>query len=604
VKKVLFIFVLLLSGALLYSGNYLVKSIEPEISKAIEMVGDVSVRNVEDTTIFYDSDSNKIAEFKGDRRYNVDISTLSDSTLRAFLAIEDSDFYTHGGVSITGILRAAWENVKARRTVQGASTITQQVARTFFLTREKTIERKLREMMFAVILEKKFSKKEILELYLNKIYFGNGAYGIEAAAQTYFRKKSSELDVHEAALLAALPKAPSKLNPIKNKKLALGRQKIVLRRMYEEGFLTISEYQKYRKKMITVFKTRPKKILNAPYYVSAAVESLRKYVDQKNLKSGLRVYTSLSLEAQKNLESSLKRGDNYLTNKYTGSKEKYQNESSYAGVTFDVKTGEVIALVGGKDYRKSEYNRALYTKRQMGDLIIPVLSVLNLEMGEKLFNIAQRPNVSFYDLLKNKGLYELASISSKYGFGSTYKILRQTGIKVKRNDMGLMLGQEKLSLFQLAHLYSSFSSQGRKSTRYNFVDKVLGGTGREIVSFNYKRLGKRAFSKESADVVNAALKSGKCKRSYISASGKTDDYYAVEFNDRYLTAMWFGSEKGKVMLPKLSNSDERAFYSKITSLDKLPCNLSKPKNISYYRTGSNESKKWIPFISGNETKKF
>ena len=601
-KSVIAIFFTLLTAAIVFAGNHLFKSIEPEISAAINLVGNTSLEDVEDTTIFYSSNAEKIAEFSGNRRYKIKISALKKSTIQAFLAIEDADFFEHSGISITAIIRAAWANIVANKTIQGASTITQQVARTFFLSREKTIERKLREIMFAMILEQKFSKLEILELYLNKIYFGNGAYGIEAAAQTFFRKSAAALNIHEAALLAALPKAPSKLNPIKNRKLAEKRQKIVLKRMYEENYLTSLEYKKYRSAKLQIIKSRPKKMLHAPYFVKSSVKVLRKFLDQTALKSGLRVYTTLNLRVQKLLEKSLARGNHFLLKKYLGDKKKFVKEMNYAGVSVDVENGKVLALAGGKDFQQSQYNRALFTKREMGNLMIPILSVLNLERGHKLYDIAVGKNLTYYDLLKRKDIYGLASLSSRFGFGSTHLMIRKAGLKIKRNDMSLLLGQEKLSIFELAHLFATLPMEGMQSSRFNFIESVLNPSGKEILKLKNKIVGKRVFSRNSANLVNAVLKDSKCVYRYVDSKGKSDNYYVVEYNDKYLNFMWFGSERGKVIMPKLNRQEEISFGKLVSSLNSMPCHMRKSNNISYYRMGYQQNKRWIPFIS-SRTKK-
>lgn len=594
-KKVLFVFLLLFAAAITVSGQYLYKSVQPEVNQAIDLTTNLNLKDIDETTVIYGSKGEKIGEYSGKRRYVIDVKSLNKKTIQAFLAAEDSGFYDHNGVSFTGVLRALWTNFKAGKTLQGASTITQQVARSFFLTREKTVERKLREMMLAILMEKRFSKDEILTLYLNKIYFGSGAYGIEAASQTYFRKASSELDTHEAALLAALPKAPSSLNPAKNPSKAIKRQKFVLRRMFEEGFLSIAEYEKARHILVKVFKTRPKKIISAPYFVSASIGSLKKYIDQKNLKSGLKIYTSLNKEAQKYLEQSLVNGQAFLTDLYKGDKDKFSKETSYAGITLDVKSGEVIALVGGKDFKESEFNRALETKRSMGDMIIPFLSILHLERGGNLYDSIGQRGLTYYDLLKNKGSYEMASLSSKFGYGSTYKLLRETGLKIKRNDMGLLLGQEKLSIFGLSHLFSTLSTEGKRPSKFGFVDKVLDQSGKEIVNFDNQRLGQSAFSKGAALVVKEALKTGDCVSSYVSGAGKTDDFFAAEFNDQFVSVKWFGSERGKVLMPKVSLEEENRFVAAVSSLKDQPCRKSNPENISYFSLGKDKNKKWIPF---------
>src|SRR3990172_4965277 len=195
-------------------------------------------------TKVWSHDNRLIGEFYIERRIVVNIDRVPRHVIAAFIAAEDSRFYEHEGISYTSILRAFLKNLQAGRVVQGGSTITQQVAKSFFLSSERTISRKIKEAIMAFRIEKNLNKEEILHLYLNQIYFGNGAYGIETASETYFGKDISNLSLSEAALLAGLPKAPSKYSPYENMALAKGRQEYVLGRMAEEKFITPEQAQR------------------------------------------------------------------------------------------------------------------------------------------------------------------------------------------------------------------------------------------------------------------------------------------------------------------------------------------------------------------------
>jgi len=260
-------------------------------------------------TTVYSADGRKIGEFYVERRIIVPLKKMPAHLINAFLAAEDTGFYEHEGVSYSSIFRALYKNIQAGRIVQGGSTITQQVARSFFLSSERKISRKIREAIMAVRIEKRLNKEEILNLYLNQIYLGNGAYGVQSAAETYFAKDVDELSIAESALLASLPKAPSKYSPYVNFALAKKRQEFVIYRMLEEHYITPEQADEA---LSSELELSPKKIDSlwvGPYFT----EHVRRYVeetygDEALYRGGLSIYTTLSVEAQKAANEALDRG--------------------------------------------------------------------------------------------------------------------------------------------------------------------------------------------------------------------------------------------------------------------------------------------------------
>src|SRR3989338_6193193 len=250
-------------------------------------------------TKVYSNDGQVIGEFYIERRIVVPYSKIPPHLVKAFLSAEVAMFFQHKGVDYWSILRAFYRNISAGKIVQGGSTITQQVARSFFLTPERSMRRKITEALLAYRIEKNLSKDEILHLYLNQIYLGNGAYGVQAAAETYFGKDVENLNLAEAALLAALPKAPSKYSPYHYPEVAKQRQEYVLRRMLEEGLITREEQEKALRYSI---KLKPKEIRSlwvGPYFT----EHIRRYIDEKYgedllYRGGLQVYTTMDVELQ------------------------------------------------------------------------------------------------------------------------------------------------------------------------------------------------------------------------------------------------------------------------------------------------------------------
>ncbi|MEK6774307.1 MAG: PBP1A family penicillin-binding protein [Bdellovibrionota bacterium] len=256
----------------------------------------------------YDRNEKKIGEFFRERRTLVDYDKIPKQIINAFLAAEDDQFFKHGGINYLAILRAGIANIRAGKNVQGGSTITQQVAKTFFLSPEKTIFRKIREAMLAMQLEDNLSKEEILYLYLNQIFFGNTAYGIENAAQTYFRKSVDKLTLEEGAILAGLPQAPSRYSPVKNPKSAKERQTYVLNRMADVGFISKDEAAKAIQNPVKVY-VRENYEEFAPYYLETIRQILVQQLGEETvLDKGIRIYTGLDIDKQKAAQESVLAG--------------------------------------------------------------------------------------------------------------------------------------------------------------------------------------------------------------------------------------------------------------------------------------------------------
>ncbi len=240
------------------------------------------------------------------KRYYLSIEEIPEKLIYAFIAAEDRNFFKHSGIDITAIIRATIANIKAGRIVQGGSTITQQLAKNLFLTHERTLRRKFKEILLAIKIERTFDKKKILELYLNQIYLGQGAYGVEAAARVYFGKSVKDLTLEEMALLAGLPKAPSKFNPFKNPDLAKIRRNYVLRRMLEDGYITEEEYLNAIKKPVVVYEEN--RFVSSDYFLDMVKDYLVEKYGDMALKGGLKIYTTIDLDLQELALQSLKRG--------------------------------------------------------------------------------------------------------------------------------------------------------------------------------------------------------------------------------------------------------------------------------------------------------
>ena len=326
------------------------------------------------TNVVYDINGNIIAFLGTPRRIFVPLNKIPPYVVKAFIAAEDANFYKHKGIDFLSLLRALYKDIIHGKIVQGGSTITQQVVKSLLLTPERTIRRKIKEMFLAWQIEKYLTKNQILTIYLNHIYLGEGAYGVEAAALTYFNKHVWELNLNEAAVLAGLPPAPSKYNPLKNYKLALERRNYVLRRMAEVGFISWKTAKKLSTEPI---KVNPKNF-NIPadvaYFIDAIKEELKKILPEEIIKEGgLKIETTLDLNWQRKA---------YKIAVAT-LKKLFKNKEipQLAVVCLYNQDGGIRVLIGGTDYIKSPYNRALLAKRQPGSAFKPFIWAKAIDDG-------------------------------------------------------------------------------------------------------------------------------------------------------------------------------------------------------------------------------
>jgi penicillin-binding protein 1A len=347
-------------------------------------------------TVVYAADSTVAGEFFVEDRALVPLADLPPHLVDAFIAVEDRKFYSHWGVDLFGILRAVVRNVMAGETVQGGSTITQQLGRNLFDMFEDTLTRKIKEALLAMRIERAYSKDEILEMYLNQIYFGSGAHGVEAAAQTFFGKSARNLSVGESSLLAGLPKNPRRYSPINNPENALQRRTVVLNAMVETETLTRAEADSIN---ATPVEIRPSKA-GQSQFAAYFLEEIRQYLEEKYgadrvYRDGLKVYTGLDPVLQHAAEDSM---ESYLrrietARGYRQTKARYDQALANgeeagpptylqgATVAIDVKTGLVRVMVGGRSFKESKFNRAMQAKRQPGSAFKPFIFCAAIENG-------------------------------------------------------------------------------------------------------------------------------------------------------------------------------------------------------------------------------
>ena len=330
-------------------------------------------------TTVYDVNNRMVGQFFVEKRRPVDLEYIPKNLQRAFIALEDRRFYQHWGINIWAIVRATMANFFHRKVVQGASTITQQLARNMFLSQERNVERKLKEAFLALQIERLFAKDEVLEMYLNQVNFGEGAYGVEAASQAYFGKPVQGLTLAECAVLAGIPRSPSQYSPFENIEMARRRRNLVLQKMQECDFITKEEMAQNQQEPI---RLRPED--HSPQTGAYFLEEVRHYLELKYgydflYRSGAGVYTTMDFDIQKKAEQVLEKGIVDIENQYKlprkrGALDSLGQADTLLGpgylqgalIVIDPHTGYVKALIGGRDFKKSKFSRATQAMRQAG----------------------------------------------------------------------------------------------------------------------------------------------------------------------------------------------------------------------------------------------
>lgn len=453
---------------------------------------------VQQTTVFFGSDDSVIGQrFVGQNRHWVSLNEISPAVIDATIAIEDRKFYRHYGFDFIRIGSAVLKNIEQGTKAQGASTITQQYARNLFLSHDKTWQRKWNEAIYALRLELNYTKKEILEGYLNTIYYGHGAYGIEAAANYYFRKSADELNAAEASMLVGIPKGPLYYSPVRNYERAKNRQQQVLNAMASEGYITSREAEDF---FLTPLDFEHETSLNGmsvgPYFQEVVNQILTEQygLDPQIIEAGgLQVYTTLDpimqAKAEKWVEQELKGTD-----------------LQSALVAIDPRNGDVKALVGGRNFRESQFNRATQARRMPGSTLKPFLYYAALENGftpatpltseETTFvydngnetyapsNFNHRYANDFMTLAKAMALSDnIYAMKTHFflGFDQLTSTAKRMGISSTLSEIpSLALGTELVGVLEITNSYSAFANGGKK-VEPRFITKVIDRDGKVLI---------------------------------------------------------------------------------------------------------------------------
>lgn len=545
-------------------------------------------------TTVYDVRGRVLHEFYRENRSPVPLRKIPAALVRATIATEDRTFYRHWGVDVWGVARAAVTDVMHMKRTQGGSTITQQLARNLFLTHERTFTRKLKETALAVELERTYSKDQILEMYFNQIYFGEGAYGVEAAAKTYFAKPLNELTLAECAMLAGLPANPSLYNPRRRPEAVRLRRSKVLRNMLATSAITKVEFDRAMVAPLGVTAARYSND-RAPYFVELVRQQLDdRYGTNAVYEGGLRVYTTLDMELQSSAERALERhlAQLELELKLPRTRANYQPTNSGSSstpylqgsvVALDPRTGQVRALVGGRDYSQSTFNRATQARRQPGSAFKPIVFASAVEHGFKPTDLLTDEPVSFpsgdgksyepqnYDR-KFRGQVTLryalqqsinipaVKLLKLLGPGEVISCARRLGIRSPLGEnLSLALGSGEVTLMELTSAYAVFASRGIRNDPVSIlrVEDRHGGVLERATPRPTE-----ALSEESAATLTSMLQSvvdhgtaygARARGLTAPAAGKTgtmDEYkdaWFIGYTPSIVCGVWVGFDEKRVI---------------------------------------------------------
>ena len=515
----------------------------------------------------YSYDNVLLSEFYIERRNIISPDRIPQHVKNAFIAVEDARFYKHAGIDPIRILSAFVANIKEGGFVQGGSTITQQLAKALFFKPEKTITRKVKEIAISLQMERQYTKDEILGLYLNNAYFGTRAYGIDAASQIYFGKAAEDITISEAALLAALPKAPSKYSPFTDSKKSLNRRNYVLKRMFQTGFINKEEYRR------SLADSIPEKIYarkyQAPYYVDYCRTALEKMVGDRLYTSGLKIYTTLDYRMQQVAEKAVYNGIDKL--------EKRGIKGVQAALlAIDIKTGRIKAMVGGTNFWDSQFNRVTQAKRQPGSTFKPSVFLTALNQGLKPDDMIEDKKINYYVKgqagawtplnysKKYHGRVTLktalalsfnaatVNLASKVGIQNMIKTAHKLGIKSEIHPFySSAIGASELTLLELVCTYAALA--GGKRIEPSCINRIIDREQATLVEPSVVQ--ETVVGKETLAGIRGMLRSvvlegtGRgalvLKRTVYGKTGTTNDSvdaWFIGFDDTIALGVWVGRD--------------------------------------------------------------
>jgi penicillin-binding protein 1A len=526
-------------------------------------------------TRIYSADKVLLGERFTEKREPVPLNVMPDDLKQAILATEDNLFYEHPGVDLKSILRAILRNIQAGEYVEGASTITQQLAKTLFLTPRKSIMRKLKEAFLALQIERRYTKDEILELYLNQVYFGSGAYGVEAAAEIFFGKPVQDLTLAECALIAGMPKSPSRYSPLINPSLALKRRAVVLQQMSRTGLITPEELQAATAAPLHLAEQGDASI-KAPYFVAFVTDFLESELGAATLyRTGLTVYTTLNYAMQQAAERAITQGLEELAARMKRGGLLQEEYPQAALVCLGANRGAILAMVGGRSFEESRFNRATMARRQPGSAFKPMIYALAVEKGFRQNDILWDAPVTYQGTRENEawrpenfsGTFHgevtlrtalalsknIPAVKLLHKLGPTVAVefAHRMGITSPLDpDLSLALGTSEVTLLELTAAYGVFPNKGVWTRPFGIIE-VLDREGRSL--WREKPQRRPAISPETAavttDMLRAVVLEGtgraasRIGRPVAGKTGTTDGYkdaLFLGFSPTIVTGVWVG----------------------------------------------------------------
>jgi len=548
-----------------------------EVVKDMPMIENLGVPDLAMTSKIYASDGTLLGDVFGEEnRVLVGWHQIPQDLRDAIVATEDKDFYSHPGFDVRGIARAVKENLASGDIKgQGASTLTQQLVRALYLTPQATFQRKIAEIILAVKIEQKYSKDEILTFYLNQVYFGSNAYGVEAAAQTYFGKSVSECDLAECALLAGLPQAPSRLSPYASMDAARARRTHVLNRMLEEGHITQEEFDQADEAEIVLAGRRDVGFsgLQHPYFCTYVINEVQEKFGLRRLYTdGLRIYTTVNHEWQAEAEK-------VVSEKVASFKSARVSEGAL--VTLDVRTGAIRAMVGGVDFDSSEFNCAWQAKRQPGSSFKPYVYLRAMMDGYSPDSLVRDEPVEFH--LAGWGTYRPKNYDNGFrgvislrsaiaasrnvpavrivdivGAQDVADVAHTCGIKSEiRPSLSMGIGTSEVTLLEHTSAYGTFANDGVRNEPYA-IERITDSRGNVLYSHagSPQRVVDSNPIRLLVNMMETVVTSGTGTHARISGhhiagkTGTTDEWrdaWFIGFTPSIVTGVWTGNRDNSPM---------------------------------------------------------
>lgn len=611
IKSFIFLFI---SFVVLLIGLYTYAYLSPKLD--LKTSGSLYLYDNKNDLVYQGSRSNEWAN----------LEDISDNLKNAVIAVEDKNFYNHHGFDYLRIAKAMLTNIKKKSIVQGASTISQQYIKNLYLDFDKTWKRKAEEAMLTLELEVHYDKDDILEGYLNTINYGQGNMGIVNASSYYFNKKPSELTLEEAIMLAGIPKNPAGYNPVSNYEASLKRAWVVAKSMFNNGYIDEDTYNNLFKEKLEIFgQTKNNNLQMIMYYQEAVLNELSniKEVPASLINAGgLKIYTTLDLKEQTSLEN------NILSNKV-------DDELQVASVIVDPKTGAVKALTGGMNYAKSQYNRALKSKRQVGSTMKPFLYYAALENNmtmsssfrseETTFNLANGKTYAPQNagnIYASKEITMAAALALSdniyavktnlfLGVDKMIDVAKRTGINAHLDEVAsLPLGTSEINILDYASGYTTFASGGYQKELY-FIEKIEDIDGnvlyehedlnRLVINPNYTYILNEMMTSTTNDAYvdyttpTALNIASTLTHKYALKTGSTNtDYWIVGYNPDRLMMMWMGYDNNKEVNGNVRNNAKKIWALTIEeSLNSI--------NTTWYETPKNVIAIPLDAVTGKTT---